>query len=43
MKVKLKLTEPSSRMEAETEYDNGDQRDSRIPLGQKKKKRRYQQ
>lgn len=41
MKVKLKLNEPSSRPEAETDFNDGDQRDSRIPFGQKKKKRRY--
>ena len=41
MKVKLKLSDPSSRLEAETDFNDGDQRDSRIPFGQKKKKRRY--
>lgn len=39
--MKVKLSEPSSRLEAETDFHDGDQRDSRIPFGQKKKKRRH--
>lgn len=41
MKVKLKLSEPSNRLEADTNFNNGDMRDSRIQSGQKKKKRRH--
>ena len=43
IKVKVRLTDPSDRLEAETEYKNGDHRDARVPFGQKKKKRRHQQ
>lgn len=41
VKLKVKLSEPTDKLEAEMEYGNGDQHDSRIPVGQKKKKRRY--
>lgn len=41
VKVKSKLSEPNSRLEAEADFDDGEQRNSRIPFGQKKKKRRY--